>query len=696
MNTDTIYDYYNNKIGVKIKYLISDIDRRHPDSLCLIKHNAFYKRMKSKTCTERQLRRASLGCEALADFNSLDRPWRDKITTTFGKPREEVKKQWFAQFYVADREAFDFYSRYRYGKDNNKKLDLDLIELYTYNASVLNAVIEAKANRKSYIKSLGGVKVNIWETLSRDVNTFRDVNHDLPTTPDSLRYKVSKYIKHSYKSIISGKLQNKNSSKVVLKEQMAMLDELISKHTNLDNELISDIYNAVAAKLQWKSITADTVANRKTKIKVVSHAGRNGTKSLKNKVLMQNKRKAPTKPMLFWTLDGWDAELLYQKTQISKDGKKTTTYHNRLTVVVVLDPFNKYPVGYAIGTHETPALIKQALKNAVDHTNELFGAYYNPYQLQSDNYSIKSLKPLYRACTKHFTPAAVGNAKSKVIEPYFNHINQKYCKLFDNWSGFNVDSGSKNQPNDEYLNKIRHSFPDQLECIKQIEGIIFNERQKKVTEFTSGWENVEEKLRVPMSWESYMLALGQTTGHTNKLTGEGVKMTINGVKTFYDSFDLEFRHHSEQDWTIVYDDNNLERVLAIADNGKLQFELEQIHQPSMCIAERTEEDIKHLERVANFNKNSLDFITDARTENQEVLNELFNNRPELNDTLSKHLLSNSHGQHKNIKNDQRKALENAKAIEHKHTKKHKKQTEKTFAQKQTEYYESKINLEDYL
>lgn len=696
MNTDTIYDYYNNKIGVKIKYLISDIDKRHPDSLCLIRYNAFYKRMKSKTCTERQLREGSWAHDALADFNSLNPAWRDKITTTFGKPREEVEKQWFAQYYVADRNAFDFYTAYRYGKDNKKKLDLDLVELYTYNASVLNAVIEAKANRKSYIKSLGGVKVNIWETLSRDVNIFRDVPHDLPTTPDSLRYKVSKYIKNGYKSIISGKLQNKNSSKVVLKEQMAMLDELISKHTNLDNEFISEIYNAVALKLQWKQITGDTVANRKKKIRLVSHAGRNGTKSLRDNILMQNKRKAPTKPMLFWTLDGWDVELLYQKTQISSEGKKTTTYHNRLTVVVVLDPFQKYPVGYAIGTHETPELIKEALKDAICHTKELFGGYYRPYQLQSDNYSKKKLKPLYEACSKHFTPAAVGNAKSKIIEPYFNYLNKKYCRLFDNWSGFNVDSGSKNQPNEEYLNKIRHSFPTQLECIKQIEGVIFTERQKKNAAFVSKWESVEDKLRMPMSWEQFMLTMGKTTGYTNKLTGEGLSITINGVKMYYDSFDLDFRHHIDEDWTVLYDENNLDRVLAISDNGSLRFELEQIHQPSMCIAEGTEEDTEHLKRVANFNKQSLDFITEARTENMEILNELFENRPELNDTLAKMLIPNSRGQHKNLKNEQRKALENAKAIEHKHTKKVNRKKEKTFTEKQNEYYESKINLEDYI
>src|SRR5690606_26207773 len=96
-------------------------------------------------------------------------------------------------------------------------------------------------------------------------------------------------------------------------------------------------------------------------------------------------------------LDGWDVELLYQDTKTDKKGNSVTTYHNRLTVVAVLDPVNNYPIGYAIGTHETPALIKSAVQNAIQHSKALFGEYYMPYQLQSDRYSIKSLTPLYNA-----------------------------------------------------------------------------------------------------------------------------------------------------------------------------------------------------------------------------------------------------------------------------------------------------------
>ncbi|ENA1803059.1 hypothetical protein ABF179_002484, partial [Flavobacterium psychrophilum] len=153
---------------------------------------------------------------------------------------------------------------------------------------------------------------------------------------------------------------------------------------------------------------------------------------------------------------------------------------------------------------------------------ELFGQRFNPRQLQSDNYQSKTLTPVYEACTKYYTPAKVKNAKAKIIEPYFNHINKTYCRLMDNWSGYNVNSGSKNQPNDEMLNKLKKFFPDEQGCRAQLESIISAERSKKGKEYFENWQNVPEDLKLPMSQENYLLALGKDTGNTNKLEGSGL------------------------------------------------------------------------------------------------------------------------------------------------------------------------------
>lgn len=698
-NMDTPYEYYDNKLGVKISFLISDVDgnkERHPMSIGVITYDALVKRLRRKSSCETRLRRASLNMEALILFSSLSRDWKDALTTRFGSPKKEVKKSWFAQHYETDRAAYEFYVAHRYGKDKERKLDLKLVEEYTYNASVLNTVLEMRTSRKAYARALGVVSLDMWQSLSNDVNAFREVPHTLPATKDGLRRKTNTYAKGGYLSLVSGRLQNSNAKKVYKKEQMALLDELIYKHTNLDSEMIATIYNAVSEKMDWKPITPQTVSNRKKKKNLVSHAARHGVKSLKNNLLMQVKRRPPNVPMLYWTLDGWDVELMYQETVVDKKGNRKTTYHNRLNIVLVLDAFNKYPIGYAIGTHETPELIKKALQNAMRHTKELLGDFHMPHQLQSDNYSMSSLRSFYQSMAPIFIPAAVGNAKAKVVERYFKHINEKYFKMYDNWSGHNVSSGSKNQPNSEYLQKIKKRFPDQRGCIAQIESVIRAERAKKQHEYLTKWTDIKEEHRHLISLESYLLTLGSNTGHTNRLTGEGVKMTIEGEKYWYDSFDINFRHQAHQDWVVNYDTNDLSQVLAVSPDGSERFILEQKYIQPMALAERVPGDAEQLQRVQVHNKESLEMIVQERYNNAMVM-ETFLEDPRLKDTMAKHLLTDSLGQHKNYKSQERlQAAKTAAIITQRVTVKTEKKVAKTFADEQMEYYKEKVNINEYL
>lgn len=696
----TPYEYYNGKLGVKMSYLISDRNF-HPESLKLISYNALYKRVNSKTQTEDQLRRACLNLDGLVLFSSLSQQWRDSLTVKFGSPQEGVKKSWFAQHYESDRNAFDYYNAHTYG-DDNRKLDTALIEKYTYNASVLNTVLKIRDNRKAYAKALGVTKLDLWESLSKDVNAFRDVAHDLPTSSRGLRMKVNAYVANSYAGIISGRLQNQNASKVKDNVQQALLDELLAKHTNLDNEQVTRLYNAVAGQLEWKPITAQTVANIKVERNLIIYAGRNGKNALLDNKLMQNKRSAPGKPMLMWTLDGWDAELLYQKTSVNKSGHSVTTYHNRMTMVVVLDPFTKYPIGYAIGSHETPDLIKSALRNAVQHTKELFGDFYRPFQLQSDNYAKGTLKPTYEACSKHYVPARVKNAKSKIIEPWFNRFNKDYLQMFNNWSGHNIDSGSLNQPNDEMLNKLRHTFPDENGCREQLIAAIEGDRAKKVDAYVKTWGDVPAEQRSIMTTEMYLQYLGETTGYTNRLQPEGLTPRLLGMERCYDSFDINFRRLAHLDWAVFYDPNDLSQVLvanAESKKGKIdkvigtyRFMLQEKYIQPMALAERNEGDALALSEVKAYNNMVIEEITGVRAQNALIIDELFR-RPELENTLAKLVLVDSNGQHKNQKNTLREAtVKQIAATEVEITK----ENESSWQQQQSQYHKEKVNINDYL
>ena len=695
MIKETPYEFYNDKLCVKVKYLTSD--RSHKDSLRLMTYRAFKKRMDSLTSPEKQLRRASIGVDALVEFRSLCQEWQDLITTTFGNPPEKVKENFFVKHYFTDNKALEFFKTHRYGERKDKYLDDETVLIYTYNASILNTVLTLKADRKGMKKALGSTTMDIWDSLSRDVNSFTLVHHNLPKNKDALRRKTVDYQKNGYASLISGKLQNSNAKKVASDEQTALIDELLSKHNNFDNEIICTMYNAVAKQLGWKDITSGTIANRKKEKEFVVFAGRNGVTELRNTILMQNKRRKPSAPLLYWTLDGWDVELLYQKTEVNKKGHSVTTYHNRLNAVIVLDPFNYHIVGYAIGTHETPELIKSALQNAQHHINNLFGDFYKPYQIQSDNYGRGSLKSVYESLCNVYTPAQVKNAKAKVIEPWFARFNNKYCKMMPNWSGYNVSTGSKNQPNTEFLNKIKHNFPDQQECIKQIEKMIELDRKDTINDFMKGFDKIPQEFLSTMSQDYLLDVLGNITGYTNKLEPNGIIPTILGEERCYDSFDLSFRMLSHIDWTIKFDPYNLTNVLAVSPDGKHKFLLQEKYRPSMAIADRILEDGAELKKVKDFNSYAENYIIEERAKNAEVLQSFFEGRPELNDTLAKMLLTDSLGQHKNQKSKERLQIE-AKA--EKVNKKIKKQeatlNNKNWVQEQNEYLDNKLNLDKYL
>lgn len=205
----TPYEYHNDQLGVKISYLIED---RFADELSIrvIKYRALRARMDRDSCREKELRRGCLNNSGLIYYSSIEQPWKDALSLKFGPPQEHIRKSLFQENYCLDTEAYNFYIGYTYGADK-RKLDLLLVDEYTYNASVLNAVGKVKALRTQLRNSKGGGKMDIWETLMTEVSNFTDVPHTLPIA--SLRRVYTEYKRNGYVSLISGRLQNQNAQK---------------------------------------------------------------------------------------------------------------------------------------------------------------------------------------------------------------------------------------------------------------------------------------------------------------------------------------------------------------------------------------------------------------------------------------------------------------------------------------------------
>jgi len=114
----------------------------------------------------------------------------------------------------------------------------------------------------------------------------------------------------------------------------------------------------------------------------------------------------------------------------------------------------------------------------------------------------------------------------------------------------------------------------------------------------------------------------------------------------------------------------------------------------MALAERSEGDALKLTAVKDYNSNVMQYITDERQSNIQHVETLFSN-PLLNDTLAKHLLTDSRGQHKDHKSENRLKERTQELIEVQVVKE-KKELHSNWNHDQDEYNKQKIDYSNYL
>lgn len=674
-----MYEVYNNRLCIYANELIRLNKRGVGSEKGFMAEGTYYYKVRSGSLV--LVRRASNGKPALIEFNTMEEEVKKLYKGIYGDPVEESErtKMGLLESTLKYNEAAYTYFSVEYRDEQGRKLSQEKAALYTLQVRVLDAVLYLAGEKKRSIGD-GNTRIDVWGKLSDMVNNLAEIRnsqgeprypHKLPSNGKSLKRKADQYVKEGWSALIHKNRGNRNAMKVTDERMESVMHKLLSQHMNLNNVQIMDKYNEVAALMQMPLIKSPvTVDKYRKQMESTTLAHRRGTKVLRNKLEMQIKRSAPETALTYWTLDGWDVELLYQK-QIVKIGAngtrhKRTSYDNRKTVVVVLDACCKYPIGYAIGDRENTGLIREALRSAVRHTKELFGKRYKPLQLQSDNYGRGALTPFYQAMTKYYTPAAVCNAKAKIIEPYFNEINRTYCQLMPNWSGHNITSNPENQPNFDAYNHNRKLLPTEDEVMAQIHDIMRQEREKKHAAYMEAWANTPEERRMPFCDEEYLMLMGESSGRTNRLTGQGLMIEMMGERINYESFDMQLREHYNEDWSVKYDPMDLSMVLivnAIATKGhrvkeevgNLAYLMHRTMKVPMALVDQKKEHFEYRQKVRDFNTEFEKRYVEKQNRVDEVLSGMRDEFPALgrNRLLDRALITDSRGQHKDRKYDAR-------------------------------------------
>ena len=637
-------EYFNNILTVEAGWMIEQG----------IMTEYEYKNLAHHSKDIQVVRRACRNTPALVAYDSMPDRYKKAIVERVGDPRKQARQNVLEGLIEHSATATTFFEDYMI--DDDRHLPADKRREYYTNAIVLDGVKRLIEGRNSKRKALGNRATRFWDEISQAVQELDLTKwpHTLPANARSLERKYQRYIAEGFGSLVHKAYQtgSKNAAKVADENQKAMLVTFMSDPRNLDNEQVARLYNMVAQQMDWKKITASAVAVWRDKCDDLIFARRHGAEKYRAGREMQVRRSAPTRPLLFWTMDGWDVELLYQH----KPDKGATTYHNRLTMVVVLDGCCRYPIGFAVGKNESPALIREALRDAERETQRLFGSMYRVGQLQSDHFAMKNLTPTYQAVADKVTPARVKNAKAKPIEAWFNYFNKKYCQMQTNWSGFGITSRKELQPNTEYITRYKHQFPDFEGCVRQIVSFIQAERAELETAYVAQFE--AEGL-IELKTGQYLMAFGESTGERRYLLqGCGIRCTIGTRKMDYDCFDTHFRKYPSTRWQLRYDPEDLHYAVAVNEDESLQFTLEEKYIQPMALADRKEGDARELQRVMDFNRRKEQELMDELTPMEDRARELLEQT-----TLSKLLITDSRGQHKLPKAKARLAAANAELVE---------------------------------
>jgi hypothetical protein len=598
-----------------------------------------------------------------------------------------------------DHHAEEFYRNYRY--DGNKELPPEYQARCCEAVKWLNFFIKAQ-DEKHYMKDKLGIKRidTFWEVCIKQLIAYNvALPHsygNLVSKPDSA---IKKYRANSYASLISGHFGNKKAAKIGKAEdgycpereqqQLVVIKKLARLPMNLDMAQITSMANAFFAKKGWAQISEATVSNKIQLLLPEIAMQRKGMGWYNNNVAMQVKRVAPKYPTYFWTLDGWTVELAYQDEQGGK-----MRYDNRLVMVVVLDACKKYPVGWAIGERENTDLIRMALRNAIIHMQELFGAVYRPWQIQSDRYGLKNLTPFYNAVSHLHTPAAVGNAKSKIVEPYFKYLNKKYCQLLYNWTGFNINAKKNNQPNVEFLNKIKKQLPDKAGVVEQINTFMMAERKLKIADYAALWQAMPADKQVTLSPADCIQVFGKAHSEFNSITGLGLIATLEGRKMTYDSFDPDFRAlQFSTKFKIYYEPTDLSQVVAVTEDGKRKFLLHDKMGVGMGFMNTTPEQLDYRQRIKDFNTARKTELVQQSISDDALLADIVGSTDfDLSDSAEatlKLMLTDEYGQ-------QKEHLQDAKGLKPSKKQQQLNQAQQEWDEEHQRRIESQIDVNDYL
>lgn len=613
----------------------------HGNILCLsfdelvpriIKSKGTYDSLANRNSINIVRRGGGAGVCALIEYETLPVVYKNEVLKVYGNPHEVIANQPIKDRVVRDIAAEKYYRDYILPTgshlpdgilpNGNYDATKDHINKYTIAASWLNMLRDLTADKKYIKKELGMQMADFWKNIALLIGAE---NIDLPKNRIRLKEKISQYVQEGYKClVVESRYGNDNSKKVKDELAEALLLELCAHPNKHDDVMVMRAYNEWASQNNRELIKSkSTVGNWRRSNDWQIKKQRDGVAANYNKYGTNIKRKRPSAPLLLVESDDNDLDLFFMEIK-DRNGTNYKNYYKRFTVMVVIDPFNDYILGWAMGESQTQELVKAAYQNAVLHVAELTGKTYLPHQIRSDRFGLKSedLLRFYQSVAT-YTPAAARAPRGKYIERSFGKEWHRVLKLYDNYAGSNITS--KTRLNPDNVNAVRKNFPTAEEAPAIIAEFINRMRQYKgrQMQWITAFHNSEKSKERAIGAEEMLLLFGKrhltrNGEEGNTITNDGINITVGGIKYNYDIPEAIALQNIGRKVQVIYEERDMSRVLITDGHGLREVIYEPDLMPS-AIADYQDGDGKRLREQFNRKSRELSMQDEAGNKRKIVL-----------------------------------------------------------------------------
>jgi len=466
---------YNNRIALTGDEIIGNIcTKSNYDKMTRVGHM-------------RVLRRGCKGTPAIIDYETMPEKYKQKVISMIGDPIKILSTNKLAGLVKHDSEGRKFFNDHLTPKE--KHLPAERINEYIANAELLNAIGELVIDKKAYRALCGGLKGNIWQSISRTLAGLDRVQfpHSLPENPLRLKDKYNSYKENGYISLIHSGYGNKHTEKLnenaklwVLARWANMVDRVTSVHH------LFALYNQEAVIRDWKILESpQTIKNYLygEGVKDLWWGYRYGELSAKEKFSMQHSTRMPSMRDSLWYSDGTKLNYFYLE-----DGQIKTCQ-----VYEVMDAYSEVLLGFHISKSEDFEAQYRAYKMAAQV------AGYRPYQLGFDNQGghkkLENAQFLSRLAHLSIKTQPY-NGKSKTIENAFGRFQEQYLKRDWFFTGQNIQAKKQeSKANMEFILANKTNLP----TLDQVKAVYVQRRN----EWNNAIHHASGEARLPMYRNSH-------------------------------------------------------------------------------------------------------------------------------------------------------------------------------------------------